>query len=71
MPVYEGGRLAERTFVGGPSRPGAYVDLRAERDTLAILSNCPQVNNPAAGGRPTPIRVQILEAGRPGGRRDE
>ena len=63
VPIYEEGRLAERTFVGGPSKPGDHVDLRAERDVLAIVSNCPQVNNPAAGGRPTPIRVQILETG--------
>ena len=61
VPVYEGGRLAERTFVSGPSGPGDRVDLRAERDVLAIVSNCPQVNNPAAGGRPTPIRVRIFE----------
>ncbi len=27
VPVYEGGRLAERTFVGGASRPGDHVDL--------------------------------------------
>ena len=69
VPVYEGGGLADRTFVDAPSRPGDHVDLRAERDVLAIVSNCPQVNNPAAGGRPTPIRVQILEPGvapRPG-----
>ena len=63
VPVYEVGRLAERTFVSGPSKPGDHIDLRAERDVLAIVSNCPQVNNPAAGGRPTPIRVQILESG--------
>ena len=63
VPVYEGGRLAERTFVGGPSKPGDRVDLRAECDVLAIVSSCPQVNNPAAGGRPTPIRVQILKSG--------
>ena len=62
VPVYDEGRLAERTFVAGPSKPGDRVDLRAERDVLAIVSNCPQVNNPAAGGRPTPIRMQILEA---------
>ena len=63
VPVYEEGRLTERTFVSGPSKPGDHVDLRAERDVLAIVSNCPQVNNPAAGGQPTPIRVQILDSG--------
>ncbi len=60
VPVFEGGLLAERTFVDGPSMPGDHVDLRAECDALAVISNCPQVNNPAAGGRPTPIRIQII-----------
>jgi hypothetical protein len=27
---------------------------------LAVLSNCPQVHNPASGGRPTPVRLTIL-----------
>lgn len=41
----------------GRSRPGDFVDLRAEMAVLAVLSNCPQELNPAAGGGPTPIRV--------------
>ena len=60
VPVYDGGRLAERTFVESPSKPGDHVDLEAQRDVLAVISNCPQVNNAAAGGRPTPIRVQVF-----------
>lgn len=59
VPVYQGNNLAERTFVDGPSKPGDHVDLRAEMDTIAAVSNCPQVNNPATGGNPTPIRVMI------------
>jgi uncharacterized protein YcgI (DUF1989 family) len=31
-------------------------------DTLVVLSNCPQVNNPCNGFVPTPIRVIISEA---------
>ena len=54
VPIYEEGRLPERTFVSGPSRSGDHIDLRAERDVLAIVSNCPQVNNPAAGGATDP-----------------
>jgi uncharacterized protein YcgI (DUF1989 family) len=27
-------------------RPGSHVALRAERDVLAVLSNCPQMHNP-------------------------
>ncbi len=60
VPVHEECLLAERTFVDSPSVPGDRVDLRAERDALAVISNCPQVNNAAAGGRPSPIRVQII-----------
>jgi uncharacterized protein len=41
----------------GVSLPGSYVDLKAEMDVLAVLSNCPQMHNPAAGYKPTPIRV--------------
>jgi len=45
----------------GPSlsKPGDYVDLRAEMDVLAIISNCPQINNPVNDYNPTPIRVVV------------
>ncbi len=43
----------------GVSPPGCQVALRAEMDALAVLSNCPQVNNPCNNFNPTPIRVQI------------
>lgn len=43
------------------SAPGSYVDLRAERDVLVVLSNCPQVHNPCNAYNPTPIRVTIYE----------
>ena len=45
----------------GPSisKPGDYVDLRAETDVLAVLSNCPQINNPCNGWNPTPIEVLV------------
>jgi len=46
---------------GAPQR-GRYVDLRAERDVLAVLSNCPQMHNACNGYNPTPIRV-IVRAG--------
>jgi urea carboxylase-associated protein 1 len=41
------------------SPPGSYVDLRAERDVLAVLSNCPQMHNPCNGYNLTPIRVIV------------
>jgi urea carboxylase-associated protein 1 len=43
----------------GVSQPGSYVELRAERDVLAVLSNCPQIHNPCNGYNPTPIQVVI------------
>jgi urea carboxylase-associated protein 1 len=51
----------EMTVVDGVSEPGGYVDLRAEMDVLVLISNCPQVNNPCNGFRPTPIRIIISE----------
>ena len=45
--------------VTGHSKPGDYVDLRAERDVLAVLSNCPQMHNPCNGYNLTPIRATI------------
>ena len=47
---------------GGGSRPGDHVTLRADMDALAVISNCPQMNNPCNDGRPSPIRVEVLDA---------
>ena len=60
VPVTPDGRL---TFEDGVSGPGRYVELRAERDVLALISNCPQLNNPCNGYNPTPIEVIIWENG--------
>ena len=56
------GRLLERTFAAASSRPGERVALRAEVDVLVAVSNCPQVLNPATGGRPTPIRIVVRQS---------
>jgi uncharacterized protein len=45
----------------GASPPGSSVELRAERDVLAVLSNCPQVHNPCNGYNPTPIRATVYQ----------
>nr|WP_205863060.1 urea amidolyase associated protein UAAP2 [Planosporangium thailandense] len=45
------------TFANGVSAPGAYVEVRAERDVVVLISNCPQVNNPCNGWDPTPVRL--------------
>lgn len=41
----------------GLSEPGDYVDLRAARDCLVVISNCPQRFNPCCGWSPTPVRL--------------
>jgi uncharacterized protein len=65
VPVGPDGRLADTVFVDGLSRPGDFVDLRAEMNVLALVANCPQVNNPCAGLHPTPVRVTIWDPFRP------
>ncbi len=46
------------------SRPGDYVELRAEMPVLAVLSNCPQALNPATGANgPTPVRAIVWRGG--------
>ena len=34
---------------------------RAEMDALAVISNCPQINNPANDFNPTSIQLIIIE----------
>ena len=48
-------------YVPDNSRAGGYVELRAEMDVLVLISNCPQVNNPCNGFRPSPIRIIVSE----------
>jgi urea carboxylase-associated protein 1 len=59
VPILPDGRLS---IVDGVSQPGDYVEMRAEMDVLAVISNCPQVNNPCNGFNPTPVAVLIWEA---------
>ena len=58
VPVTPEGGL---TFEDGISEPGKYVELRAEMDVLALISNCPQLNNPCNAYNPTPVQVLIWE----------
>ena len=53
---------AEKTQIIEPvSKPGDHIDLRAERDLLVAISNCPQERNPCNGFNPTPIEVTVYE----------
>ncbi|MGR9086801.1 MAG: urea amidolyase associated protein UAAP2 [Gammaproteobacteria bacterium] len=58
VPVTEDGRL---TFADGISAPGKYVEMRAEIDVIALVSNCPQLNNPCNAYNPTPVRLLIWD----------
>jgi urea carboxylase-associated protein 1 len=49
-------------FVDGLSAAGKYVELRAERGTLVLISNCPQLNNPCNAFDPTPVRLIVWPA---------
>ena len=52
VPVTPDGGL---TFADGVSGPGKYVELRALMNVIALISNCPQLNNPCNAYNPTPV----------------
>ncbi|MDY6811235.1 MAG: DUF1989 domain-containing protein [Actinomycetota bacterium] len=56
VPVDPDGSLG---IVDGLSAPGKRLALRAETDTLVLISNCPQINNPCNGFDPTAVRVIV------------
>jgi urea carboxylase-associated protein 1 len=56
VPVTPEGKL---TFEDGISEPGKYVEMHAETDVLALISNCPQLNNPCNAYNPTPVEVLV------------
>ncbi len=62
VPVTPEGKL---TFEDGISDPGKYVEMRAETDVLAMISNCPQLNNPCNAYNPTPVEVLIWHDPKP------
>ena len=58
VPVQGAGKAA---IARGDSAPGSHIELRAEMDVLAVISNCPQINNPANDYNPTAIQLVITE----------
>lgn len=56
VPVTPAGGLR---FEDGISSPGRYVEMVAMMDVVALISNCPQLNNPCNGWNPTPVGVLI------------
>ena len=57
VPVLEDGSAGVDNVV---LKPNSYVTLLAKKDSLAVLSNCPQMHNPCNGYNPTPIKVEIF-----------
>lgn len=41
------------------SKPGDYIELRAEIAMLVAITNCPQARNPCNGWNPTPVKVVV------------
>ena len=62
VPVHDRNRLDALTFAKAPGKPGNYIELSADMDVIAVISNCPQVNNPCNSGKPTPIKVIVFDA---------
>jgi urea carboxylase-associated protein 1 len=56
VPVDPDGALG---IVDGISAPGLSLSLRAEKDTLVVVSNCPQVNNPCNGFDPSRAEMVV------------
>jgi len=48
-------------FDDGVSAPGNYVELKALEQTMVLISNCPQLNNPCNAYNPTPIKLVIWD----------
>jgi hypothetical protein len=47
------------SFLKADHRPGSYVRLRADRDVITVLSNCPQMQMPVNGYNLTPVRAIV------------
>ena len=58
VPVTPAGELR---FADGISAAGRHVQMRALVDTLVLISNCPQLNNPCNAYNPTPVRVMTWD----------
>jgi urea carboxylase-associated protein 1 len=59
VPVTAAGGL---TFEDGISDAGKYVEMVAHMDTIVMISNCPQLNNPCNAYNPTPVQVLLWDA---------
>jgi uncharacterized protein len=62
VPVAPDGRISIQEPI---SKPGDYIDLRAETDLIVGISNCPQERNPCNAFKPTRLRVVVYRAEQP------
>ena len=58
VPVTSDGKL---TFADGISGANKYVEFTALMDTIMLISNCPQLNNPCNAYNPTPVQILIWD----------
>lgn len=58
VPITSDGKLS---FADGISGAGKYVELEALIDTIILVSNCPQLNNPCNAYNPTPVEILIWD----------
>ena len=58
VPITSDGKLS---FADGISGAGKYVELTALMDTILLISNCPQLNNPCNAYNPTPVEILIWD----------
>lgn len=43
------------------SKPGDYLELRAEMDMLVAITNCPQEHNPCNAWKPTAVKILVAQ----------
>jgi urea carboxylase-associated protein 2 len=60
--VADGGFM---TFAPANSRPGAFVELRAEMNVLIILNTCPHPLDPGPEYRPKPVTLAVRKVAAP------
>lgn len=53
-------------YTSGFSKPGAYVDLRAEMNVLVVLSNTPHPLDPGSAYAPKPVGLDVCKTPAPG-----
>ncbi|MBM7035350.1 urea amidolyase associated protein UAAP2 [Vibrio ulleungensis] len=58
VPITSDGGL---TFEDGISGAGKYVELKTHMDTIVLMSNCPQLNNPCNAYNPTPVEMIVWQ----------